>query len=114
MIRAITAARMIMTVVMLFGENRKDNITAQPTSFTPYAYAACLQSCQQEGEVEAGKSRRPRAGWTGETHDHSSDKHSGEHLSSKVKDRVTGGKALPLGGGSGSQWRMLLSASPGA
>lgn len=81
-----------MTVVMLFGEKRKDNITTQPTSFTPYAYAARLQSCRQEGEVEAGKSRRPRAGWTGETHDHSGDKHSGEHLSSKVRGHVAGGK----------------------
>jgi len=49
MMRAITAARMIMTVVMLFGEKRKDNVTAQPTSFTPYAYGACLQSHWQEG-----------------------------------------------------------------
>jgi len=44
--------------------------------------------------------------------DHSSDEHS-----SKAKDRVVRGdepQALLLGGGSGSQWRMLSSASPGA
>ena len=38
-----------MTVVMLFGEKRKDNITTQPTFFTPYAYGARLQSHRQEG-----------------------------------------------------------------
>lgn len=45
MIRAITAARMRMTVVVLFGEKIKDNITMQTVSFTP---DACVHR-QQEG-----------------------------------------------------------------
>lgn len=50
MIRAITAARTIMTMVRLFGE-KKDNITMQPTSLTPG------HTCRAAGgkEVEAGE-----------------------------------------------------------
>lgn len=117
MIRAITAARMRMTVVMLFGEKRKDNITTQPTSFHTLRLRCSLQSHRQEGRSK-WVSHRPRARWTSEAHDHSrvtnirvSTRHQrqGTTWHGDTETRV-----LPLEGGSGPPWRMLLSAPPGA
>ena len=56
MIRAITAARMIMTVVMLWGKKERTTLPHSPPPFTPCTYSVRLQSQRQEGgRGEVGK-----------------------------------------------------------
>lgn len=91
MIRAITTARMIMTVVVLFGEKRKDNITMQPPSFHTL-HLRCAFAEPPAGRRSRRVSHKPKTRWTSEAHDHSSDEHLGGHSLSKVGDHGAGGE----------------------
>lgn len=92
MIRAVTAARMIMTVVMLFGEKKKGQHYHTAHLFHTL-HLQCMSAEPPAGRRMRQVCHRHRPRWSSEArdhNDHTSDKHSGEHSSSKVRDHGVG------------------------